>query len=193
MALPQTDTHLSCPPPTPYPTAGAALSRSLRAKEAIFGSGEKVTNKVRSAMSTDRCSKLSLRGETLRPIDWDETSATCSFIARKKPDVRRGEDDGEILYSLHAVQQQQQVFYFPLTRLFATVNFIFSEEEVRWRRIVERPSALNTVRAGELGMFQPESVLFQSNSMRGCVEGEQHRCSWQKYPCRLNAFGFFFF
>lgn len=101
--------------------------------------------------------------------------------AVKKPDVRRGEDDGEILYSLHAVQRQQQVFYFPLTRLFAAVNFIFSEEEVRWRRRVERPSALNTVRVGELGMFQPESVLFQGNSMRGCVEGEHHWCSWHKY------------
>lgn len=129
----------------------------------------------------------------MRPIDWDETSATRSFIARKKPDVRRGEEDGEIQYSLHAVQPQQQVFYFPLTRLFAAVNFIFSEEEVRWRRIVERPSALNTARAGEPGMFQPESVLFQRNSMRGCVAGEQHRCSWQKYPCRRNTFSSFFF
>lgn len=169
------------------------LSHSLRAKEAIFGSREKVTNKVRSAISTDRCSKLSLRGETSRPIDWDETSATCSFIARKKPDVRRGEDDGEILYSLREGRPQQQVFYFLLTRLFAAVNFIFSEEEVRWRRIVERPSALNTVRAAELVMFQPKSVLFQRNSMRGCVEGERHWCSCQKYPCRLNTFVFFCF
>lgn len=78
----------------------------------------------------------------------------------------------EKLYLLHAVQRQQQVFYFPLTLLFATVNFIFSEEEVRWRRIVERLSPLNTVPAGELGMFLPESVPFQRNSMRGCIEGE---------------------
>lgn len=128
MALPQTDTH---PPDNKPPTspAGAALSRALRAKEAMSGSGEKVTNKVRCAITTDRCSKLSLWGETLRPIDWDETSATRSFIARKKPDVRRGEEDGEIQNSLHAVQRQQQVFYFPLTWLFAAVNFIFSRRK----------------------------------------------------------------
>lgn len=115
-----------------------------------------------------------LGGETSRPIDWDETSATRSFIARKKkkPDVRRGEDDGEILYGLRALRRQQQVFYFPLTRLFAAVNFIFSEEEARWRRIVERPSALNTVRAGEPAMFQPESVLFSEKSNEGAASRE---------------------
>lgn len=169
-------------PPHPAAAAGAALSQPFASQGSNVWK-ERKGYKVRSAISTDRRSKLTLRGETSRPIDWDKMGATYSFIACKEPDVRWGEADGEILYSLHAVQRQQQVFYFPLTLLFASVNFIFSEEEVRWRRIVERPSELNTVRAEELGMFQPESVLFHRNSMRGCIKGECHRCLWQIYSC----------
>lgn len=179
-------------PTSPAPILPLQVQLSHEPRKRYLEVEEKVANKVRSAISTDRCSKLSLRGETSRPIDRDETSATRSSIGSKKRDVRRGEDSGEILYSLRAVQRQQQVFYFPLTRLFAAVNFIFSEEEVRWRRIVEGPSALNTVRVWELGMFQPKSVLFHRNPMRGCVEGERHWCSWKKYPCRLNTLVFLY-